>query len=182
MKICIDPGHSGTYEPGACAAGYSEAAVTMAVSNLVKSYLEDEGHTVVLTRVGDIEDDGLQFRADIANKAGADIFVCIHCNSASNTSAVGTESYIFDSSCKESETLAMCIDEHITQALKTRNRGIKTANFCVLRETNMPAVLVELAFISNDTERAKLVSPESQKDFATAIKAGILAWDKEYNQ
>jgi N-acetylmuramoyl-L-alanine amidase len=184
MNICIDPGHSGIVEPGACASDgkITEAKINMDVSFLLKEELIKDGHTVILTRYGDIDNDGLLFRSAIANDSCADIFVSIHCNSASNTGANGTETYFLtEDGCRESKALATRINNHIVQAIKTRNRGIKTANFSVLRETAMPAVLVELGFISNDAEREKLINPETQKDYAIAIRAGILAWEQEYS-
>jgi len=182
MIICIDPGHSGPVEPGACACDgkITEAKINMDVCYLLKAELVDAGHEVVLTRYENIEDDGLLFRSQIANEAGADIFISIHCNSASNCGANGTETYyLTEDSCNESKALAKEVNNHIVQAIKTRNRGIKTANFSVLRETAMPAILVELGFISNAPEREKLINPETQRDFAIAIKAGILAWERE---
>lgn len=77
MKVCIDPGHSGPYEPGACADGVTEAAVNLAISKLVGEILYLFGHEVIYTRQGDIETDDLESRAQLANEKDADVFVSI---------------------------------------------------------------------------------------------------------
>ena len=74
MRICIDPGHSGPYEPGACAAGVTEAAINMEIAMWLAIYLREAGQEVLLTREGDIESDSLSERCRMANEWEADIF------------------------------------------------------------------------------------------------------------
>lgn len=172
MYITIDPGHSGPYEPGACAAGLTEAAIVLDISRTLAALLESAGHSVAMTRTGDIETDDLAFRADMANNQPADLFVSIHCNSAESAAAKGTEVYCFPGSIKGA-SLADCIRKRIVAAMDTVDRGTKEANFQVLRETDCPAVLVETAFLSSPSDRAKLASLAGRVAFAIAIYQGI---------
>lgn len=116
--------------------------------------------------------DGLAFRADMANSQPADIFLSLHCNSAENAAAQGTEVYYFPGSTKGA-ALADCIRKRIVAALATVDRGTKEANFQVLRETAAPAVLVETAFLSSPSDRAKLASLTGRVAFAIAIYQGL---------
>jgi len=77
MKICIDPGHSGPIEPGACAGGVTEAEVNLQIAKLLAKILEKAGHKVMLTREDDIEDDSLSWRCEAAWKSNPDTY-CIY--------------------------------------------------------------------------------------------------------
>ena len=178
MNICLDPGHSGTCEPGACAAGCREADVTLGVSQVIAKLLRQDGHDVTLTRTGEIDDDGLTWRAELANSIGADIFVSIHCNSYTNEQAHGTETWYFKGS-EAGLSLARSIQRSLVAAVGTTDRGAKaTTSLTVLRATECPAVLVELAFISNAAEREELVDLLLRRRFAVGVAAGIEAWEK----
>lgn len=149
----------------------------MAVAKKVASILRSADVDVVLTRdtdklLADTINADLGMRCKVANHAKADIFVSIHCNSSTNPSANGTEIYY----CTGSSTgyrLAAAIKSYLLPALGLRDRGIKQANFAVLRSTNMPATLVELTFISNPTEEGLLESPAFQDKAARAIAEGV---------
>lgn len=172
MKVCIDPGHSGPIEPGACAASYTEADLNLAIALCLGNMLETKGNEVIYTRVGDIDNDGLAFRANLANDADADIFVSIHCNAAGRVEALGVETYHYPGS-DEGRHLALCIQKELSLAEYTVNRGVKEANFAVLRLTNMPAVLIECGFITSDADREVLISEEGKRIIAEAIVSGI---------
>ena len=172
MKILIDPGHSGPREPGACAGDVSEAAVVQAIARLAAVRLRERGHTVRLSRDGDIDDDGLIWRAELANDWGADLFLSIHANSAANPTAHGTEVWYYPGS-RVGRRLAHRIQRAIVRRLGTTDRGVKSAAFTVLAATDCPAVLVETAFLSNPVDRALLAAPARQDDFAAAIAAAI---------
>ena len=105
---------------------------------------------------------------------GADLFVSVHCNSATNASANGMEVYVHTSRGTDSTRAAHAIDDRLLPASGLKGRGVKANNYAVLRETAMPAVLVELGFISNPSDCAKLVSEEWQERAAEAIAAGIM--------
>ena len=173
QKVVIDPGHGGK-DPGATGGGVREKAVVLNVAKKIAAYLEARGCTVMLTRETDVFVE-LSDRARMANAAKADLFVSIHCNSAPNSSANGMEVYVHTSRGADSTRAAHAIYDRLLPASGLNGRGIKANNYAVLRETKMPAVLVELAFISNDGDRAKLVSEEWLERAAKAIAEGIKA-------
>lgn len=171
MRIVIDPGHGGS-DPGAVGPnGLKEAHVNLAVALKVAEKLRKAGVEVKLTRTSDVFID-LQPRCDIANSFGADYFVSIHCNSAGTPEAKGTETYCYKFG-GQGEVLAKAIQAELIATTGRANRGVKTANYYVLRRTKMPAVLTELAFISNPEEERLLGSPDYQEKCATAIARGI---------
>jgi N-acetylmuramoyl-L-alanine amidase len=173
MKIVIDPGHSGPREPGACAGGVRECDVVLAIAKLLAEQLYDTGYEPLLTRTGDIDSDGLAFRADLANANGADVFISIHANSVANPAAHGTEVYHYPGSAR-GRRLASLLQSRLVAELGTADRGVKEANFQVLRETDCPAALVEVAFISSEADRRLLTGYAGQLAAAVAI-AGALA-------
>ena len=168
--ICIDAGHGGK-DPGACAGGVCEKDIALYTAFKIGTLLAD--YELIYTRFTDVYV-SLSKRARIANAAEADLFVSIHCNSAPNSSANGMEVYVHTSRSTDSTRAAHAIYDRLLPASGLRGRGVKANDYAVLRETAMPAVLVELAFISNDEDRAKLVSDEWQERAAEAIAAGIM--------
>lgn len=170
-KVCLDPGHGGK-DPGAVGPkGLKEANVNLAVALKVAEKLRKAGIDVRLTRATDVFMD-LQPRCDISNTWGADYFVSIHCNAAGTPQAYGTETYCYKFGGK-GEVLAKAMQAELIAATGRANRGVKEANFYVLRKTNMPAVLTELAFVSNPEEERLLGSSGFQEKCATAIARGI---------
>ncbi len=177
MKICIDPGHSGPFEPGACAGGQSEAALNLRIARFLEQELALRGHAVRLTRDGPVADDDLDWRATLANDWGADLYISIHCNSAARVEAEGTETYHYPGSTS-GERLARAVQFRICDALLTEDRGVKTANFQVLRQTDCPAVLIECGFISNPIDRAMLADPLEQWRIGAAIAEAVADWEQ----
>ena len=173
MKICIDPGHSGKIEPGACAGGVTEAAINLEVAKIAGRMLEKFGHQVLLTRTGEVDNDWLSWRCEAAWAFDADIFVSIHCNASNDESAKGTETFYFPGS-ETGHALARCIQSELVAFCRTVDRNVKTNDeWTVLLETAMPAVLVELAFLTNDAERARLNSDMGKRQFAEGLVRGI---------
>ena len=173
MKICIDPGHSGKIEPGACTAGVTEAAINLEVAKIAARMLEKFGHQVLLTRTGEVDNDWLSWRCEAAWAFDADIFVSIHCNASNDESASGTEVFYFPGS-ETGHALARCILSELVALCHTVDRNVKTNDeWTVLLETAMPAVLVELAFLTNEAERARLTSSMGQRQFAEGIVKGV---------
>lgn len=171
MKIVIDPGHGGK-DPGAVGpSGLKEAHVNLRVALKVAEKLRKAGVEVKLTRDSDVFVD-LQHRCGIANSFNADYFVSIHCNAASTPQAHGTETYCYKFGGK-GEILARVIQAELIAVTGRANRGVKTANYYVLRRTNMPAVLTELAFISNPEEERLLADVAYREKCALAIANGI---------
>ncbi|OBQ05046.1 MAG: N-acetylmuramoyl-L-alanine amidase [Anabaena sp. LE011-02] len=174
MKVCIDPGHGRT-DPGAIGEVpfiLKEKDVNLSISLLLKKELEAKGHTVFLTRDTDISV-SLGTRASFANQKNVDIFISIHCNSSTSNSAEGIETWIFTDS-NAGKKLAEPVQQSLISTFSThKNRGIKEANFQVLRETEMPAILVECEFISNSTQLQFLSDNNNQKKIAQAIALSI---------
>ena len=173
MKICIDPGHSGSFEPGACAGGVTEAAVTLEIARITARMLQKYRHKVLLTRTGEVDNDWLTWRCEAAWNFGADIFISIHCNAHASSEANGTEVFYFPTS-ENGHTLARCIQEEVVKSCRTADRGVMTNDeWTVLLETACPAVLVELAFLTNDSERELLTTDMGQRRFAEGLVKGI---------
>lgn len=177
-KVCLDPGH-GQHDPGAVGpTGLKEKDVALAVSLKTGQKLKNSGIEVVHTRVNDNpgfprdERQNLAQRVSIANTSRADCFVSIHCNSATSRSAHGTETYCVQLGYN-AEKLARAIQTEVVRATGISNRGVKTANFYVLKYTQMPAALIELAFISNPNEEKLLADKGFQDKVAGAIAKGI---------
>ena len=173
MKICIDAGHNfSSYDTGATGNGLREQDVTFGIASKLKLMLEETGIEVVMTRtylsqnLGLNSDDSLAKRCRIANENECDLFISIHCNSHINVSANGTEILVYKFG-GEAEKLAKKVQKEIVEAFNTSDRGVKEYNAKVLRSTNMPAILVETAFISNK-EEAELLK-NKQNEFANAI-------------
>jgi N-acetylmuramoyl-L-alanine amidase len=174
MKICVDPGHGGTDlgAVGSVPFHLEEKEVNLATGLLLEAELEALGHWVVLTRRVD-RTLGLVPRAEFANRLGADLFVSIHANAAASPAAEGFEIFHFPESQKGAQiaervvaTVALALPDH-------RNRGVKDANFAVLRLTDMPAILVELEFLTNPTQLEFLADPANQHLLSSALAVGI---------
>ena len=175
MKICIDPGHNGASEPGAVGpTGLKEADCTLAISKIAAEKLRQAGVSVIMTRDAD-KDISLTQRCRMANEAGVDSFVSIHINSATNPSATGTETYSFAVGTA-GEKLAQAIQAGLVEAIRLPDRGIKTANYQVLRDTTMPAVLTEVCFICNPAEESLLRQESFLEKAAAGIAGGILRY------
>ena len=178
-SICIDPGHGGI-DPGAVGpTGVKEADITLAIGLLVAPYLEASGLQVTMTRTAATVPwsqssayNDLHGRTEIANVAKADVFLSVHCDSFSDSSAHGTTGYCLSMGGK-GEKLADAVRAEVVKEISTTDRGIKAANFQVLRDTDMPAALIETAFISNPGEEKLLADPAVQKKLAAAIAQGI---------
>lgn len=167
MKVFLNPGHDRMVDPGACGNGLEEADVVWDVGVLVQKYLENAGVEVLDC----FQDDDLGLVCEAANSMQADVFISIHCNAAESRQANGVETFCYNRGGK-GEQLAQCIQDQIcNRFFDLTDRGVKTANFYVLRNTDMPAVLVEMAFITNELDANKL--RYYQDDFARAIARGV---------
>ena len=180
-SIVIDPGHGGSDSGAIGATGVMEKDVTLSVAKKVSSLLEQSGARVTMTRKTDVDvyapndsaTEELQARCNVANYApGAQLFVSIHCNAFSNSAANGMESYYYEPSANGAR-LAQLLNEELEKAGGLLNRGVKTANFYVIKHTNVPASLVELGFITNDREEQLLNSEDYQNKLAAAIVRAI---------
>ena len=189
--VYLDAGHGG-YDPGASYFGISEKSLTLAIQNRVKAKLESEGYQVVTTRTSDTYVD-LTDRSRAANASESDIFVSIHINASGSSAAQGIETYYYQpyaeypsrinatyhanpTRLSMSDTLANAIQSSLINATGAQNQGVKRQTFAVLRETTAPAVLLELGFLSNPQEAARLNTAAYQETLANAIVAGIKSY------
>ena len=172
IDLVIDPGHGGS-DYGCTGENHViEKDCTLYISNKVKEYLEKKKLLVILTRYDD-RYVTLEERSKIANRNKAKYFISIHINSAEIDSAEGIELYTF-SKGDEGEELAENILDSVVSGMRLKNRGVKFANFTVLKETEMPAILIETCFISNLKE-AVLLNEQNFKDkIALFIANGFL--------
>lgn len=172
--IVVDAGH-GDDDPGAIGYGMQEKDITLIVSKYLRDYLEDAGAKVVMTRETDIFHE-LEERVSIAKKANGDVFVSVHVNSFSGT-AHGTETYYNADNAfsAENKKLATYIQlRMINSDLGMNDRGVKKGPFYVIKyQKNMPSSLVELGFISDKSDAAKLASDTWRKKAAYQIHLGI---------
>lgn len=179
MRLCINPGHAGPgIEPGAEGpTGLLEADVALAVSKMLYDMAITEGHDVLLTRTerADESNNDLKNIVNMSNNFGADIFVSIHCNSFSTPIPEGTETWYFPGSASGMD-LAQHIQQELLLELGRKDRGIRMANYFVIRYTYAPAALVELAFISNPEEEKLLADHNFQYNAAVAIWKGIKSY------
>lgn len=169
MKVCIDAGHGGK-DGGAQGATVAEKWITLDVANRVAQKLRNSAIEVVLTRDSDYFVE-LAERANLSNRAGADVFISIHCNSAS-PEARGTEVWTYPGEAQD-RRLAQDILSRLVARTGFRDRGVKEENFAVLRLTRCPAALVELGFISNPQEEQIMKTFDYQDQASTAIVEGI---------
>ena len=182
-SITIDPGHGGSDSGAIGPTGVMEKNLTLRISLELEKLLKAEGATVYMTRTKDTEVspkkayatdvEELQARCDIANKHKTDIFVSIHMDSFTNRTAKGTTGYYYARGSAQSRELADKIRANLVDQLGTQSRGTQTCNFYVVRHTDMPATLIEVAFVSNPEEEKLLDSKEGVKKAAMAIADGI---------
>lgn len=182
--VVIDAGHGGT-EPGAI--GYDgsgnavlvEKDVTLPIAMEVVRILQQAGVDVRTTRTTDTYV-SLADRADFANQIGASLFVSVHCNAFTTTDVNG--SLVMHHTSKDTsaygvsgQQLAENILNYLPASLETRNAGrLNGSAMYVIRNVDMPSVIVETAFITNESDRAKLADPVYQQKAAQAIAQGIL--------
>jgi len=174
VKVCVDAGHGGS-DPGAVGTApfrLAEKEVTLQVSVLLEQELEQRGHWVVMTRRID-RTLGLLPRARFANRLKAELFVSIHANAAATASAEGMEVYHFPESREGRRAATAVLESLVTAFPDHKNRGVKEANFAVLRVTAMPAILIETEFITHPRQLEFLSDPESQEVLVEAVADGI---------
>ena len=192
--VYLDPGHGG-YESGASYSGVQEKTINMEVANEVKANLERLGMTVIMSRTYD-EYVSLLNRSAEVNESNAQIFVSIHHNAMPGSTTVnGIETYYYEyyeeypslinqamhndpTRILESAKLAAAIHDTLIDSTGATDRGIRRNTFSVLRETDVPAVLLELGYMSSPTELAKLTNDSYQTIMAKAIADGIVTYFK----
>lgn len=178
--ILLDAGHGGSDSGAIGPNGLKEKDVTFAVTNKVKAILNRSGAKVVMTRASDRDVYGvnasdsqeLQARVDAGRRSGAELFLSIHANSFTKPAAHGTATYYYAKTARDG-MLAKALQKGMVEAGGRYDRGTVEANFYVVKRSNMPAALVELAFISNPEEERLLGSDDFQQKLAEGICKGL---------
>jgi N-acetylmuramoyl-L-alanine amidase len=180
MKLCIDPGHgmgnkgAGAYDPGAQAAGVSEADVNLAWALTLKWVLEQAGISCWLTRDDDRDQDPVSTRAARAQAAGCSRFLSIHCN-AGNGSASGVETYCRDA---EDRQWASIVQACAVKATGLSDRGVRPESETAVGRLAVmgfhgPCALVELGYLDSKRDRQRLLSRECRLAFAQALAVSL---------
>lgn len=180
-RIMVDPGHGGGDHGAIGPTGKREKDVNLAVSLKLREKLKDLGAEVRMTRETDrkvshpdaSQGEELRARVKLANEWPAQVYVSVHSNSAANPAAHGTETYHSRNASRKSREMAGHVNSELVKATGFRDRGVKAANFHVIKNTHMPAVLVETGFISNPVEEGHLTDPSMQDKMAQAITNGV---------
>lgn len=188
LTVAIDPGHGG-YDGGARArdSGVWEKELTLKIARAVQEALEDRGANVVLTRTEDVslseEGSGksrkradLQARLDGAKSAGADVFVSIHLNEYRDRAESGPQVY-YQRGADAGRLLAGCLQQALVKGLApSRVREANAGDYYVLRNTSLPAALVECGFLSNAQEEKLLLDAAYHRRIAQALADGLQNW------
>lgn len=172
--VFLDAGHGGV-DPGAVGNGLNEKDITLSITLKVGKILQSKGLEVMYSRTTDVYNAFTQIPS-VANRADADLFVSIHCNSFSSLSSSGTECFTTASAGSKTKALAKTVADRLASGLSLVNRGPKEAGYAVLRLSDMPAILIETAFISNAADSQKL--RDRQDEFAAIIADCILGYFK----
>lgn len=173
VVVAIDAGHGGR-DPGAIGiGGIQEKDIVLPISERVAAILEQNGVQAILTRSDDREID-LAPRVQLANRVNADLFVSVHANAIdmSRPDVNGIETYYYATG----NGLARTIHNSVLQMSGSRDRGVRRARFYVLRHTSMPAVLVEVGFVTGAEDAPRLATVAHQNQLAEAIARGILQY------
>ena len=176
ILVTLDPGHGGK-DPGTIGInGVQEKNVVLPISKLVQQSLEKQGVRVQMTRDSDyfVTLDG---RAQMANRAGSDLFVSIHANAInlSRPDVNGLETYYY----QNGQRLAQTIHRNVLQSVSISDRRVRQARFYVLRKSMMPAVLVETGFLTGREDAANLNNESYRRQMAEAIAQGILEYIRQ---
>jgi len=182
--ILIDAGHGG-YDPGKVSGSTQEKTINLAIAQKLQAYLEQADATAFMTRVDDSDlartkKSDMRSRKLTADTSSADIFVSIHQNSYPSSSVKGAQVFYFNHS-DNSKRLAQCIQNELKSFIDNDNKREVTENssYYVLKNTSMPAVIVECGFLTNPSEKGMLQDPDYQDKIAWAIYMGIVDYFRE---
>ncbi|WP_261308337.1 GBS Bsp-like repeat-containing protein [Streptococcus suis] len=192
--VYIDPGHGGR-DSGASYGGIHEKNLALSVSNKLRENLLQYGINVLMTRTGDYDVDFKTERSRMTNASNADLFISIHFNAtgAGVSNATGIETYWYQynpeyqpkinkemhnnpTRLAESEILANKVQESLIKETGAVNRGVRRETFAVLRETAIPAILVELGFMDNPSELQVIKQDSYHTRLAKALAQGVMNW------
>lgn len=180
--IVIDAGHGGE-DYGAhsnTSPHYQEKYLNLSTAQMLRGFLAQQGYRTIMTRTNDTFI-ALDKRADFANEKNPSIFLSVHYNSAPSKEAEGIEVYYYKSDedkmrSRESRLLAQFVLDGVIETTQAKSRGVKHGNFAVIRQTKMPAILIEGGFLTNDKEMQRIKDPTYLKQLAWGIAQGLNAY------
>lgn len=180
IVLVLDPGHGGS-DPGARGRALVEKDVTLDIGERLRDRLVQDGFTVILTRTGDQDVLGyhgcakceLQARVDVGRHVNAALFVSLHINSSDYGWPHGVQTHWYK---RMDLPLATTIQHHLGTVDDFSDRGVMRDRFYVLHHSRIPSVLIEMGFISNSHDEAKLESSDVRDELAEAISRGIVEY------
>lgn len=181
LVIAIDPGHGG-FDPGAVVGQTQEKDLTLKISLMLRDQLEQHGAKVIMTRTKD-EDLGGSIREELGKRvalvqeSGAELFISIHVNRDS-CNCWGAQSFYQRGGTPEGKALATAIQARLRDLTPTTRHAL-AADYFVLRQTEAPAAVVEVGFLTDTKEHARLLEPNYQRILATAIALGIADFQRQ---
>jgi N-acetylmuramoyl-L-alanine amidase len=177
LRICLDPGHGGSETGSIGCSGIHESELNLAIAKKLQTLLQEQGAIVTMTRTSDAEYRSLAERVQIAIEQKSDLLLSIHNNALPDGhdpwKEHGTSSYWYHPQAIE---LASCLKDSVVQTLGFPDIGTRYQNLALARPTAMPAVLVEVGFMINPDEYAKLIDPTVQDKIAQALCAGLIKY------
>lgn len=182
-KVFLNAGHAIGLDPGCVNNNHdlTEAEICADIAELVEQYLKAVGYDVYSMQSDNLNGGKYNYYYSVvatANRWEPDVFVSIHCNAASYL-AQGTETFAFNAYCKGNK-LAYCVQRQLINSLDVVDRGVKYANFAVLREVECPSILVETAFLTNEHDAQILMNKKDE--IARAIARGITDYFEVENE
>ena len=174
MKVCVDAGHGGV-DPGAIGLEprrLEEKDLTLALAFLLEEELTLRGHEVIMTRRQD-RTLALDARAEFANRYHAELLISLHGNAAADPRVEGMEVFHRPGSKPGREAAATILTHMLAAFPSHENRGVKEADFTVLRESSAPGVLVEAEFLTNPAQLRFLAEGKNQRGLARAIAKAV---------
>lgn len=179
MKICLDPGHGGAETGSIGCSGKHESELNLAIAQKLQTYLQEQGALVTMTRTSDAENPSLEQRVKVANDQKSDFLLSIHNNALPDGrdpwKEHGTSSYWYYPQAIE---LARYLKDAVIEAVGFPDLGARYQNLALARPTAMPAVLVEVGFMINPDEYAKLIDSAVQDTVARALCTGLIRYIK----
>jgi len=199
IRVILDAGHGG-HDPGArnASLGLQEKDLVLRFSGILATHLRAAGFEVGFTREDDhfIE---LEERSRLANASGADVFLSLHFNASYKPGVTGAETFVLPpamapptsrAALSESDRqrypgngqdpwnllLGFYVQRQLHETMAMKDRGLKRARFVVLRDLQMPGILIEGGFLSNETEARQLAKPENMEKLAEAITTGLITY------
>ena len=175
MKWYLDFGHGGKDSGAIGPTNLKESDIALKIGIMVKETLENAFEKVIITRDND-QYYSLDYRTKKANNENCDYFVSIHLNSAPNPSAKGCEVWLYDENSKL-QTLANNLCNNLATKINTHNRGVKySKKLSVLKNSKMPALLIEIDFISNKEVENYLKNDKNLKNISDTISSTLLSF------